>query len=535
MIILAPIALPLLAAIAILILNRRQPKFGISWIVAAGTSLVNWMLILFLRLRLPTSIELLSWQGSSEFLFGKFSLLIDYDNWPYLLSLMTITLAVIFTDSARTRYDSTPQSWGGSLVITALSLLALQSGTCLTLIFTWVIVDAFELIYYLKNQESSSPTKPIIQSYAVRMASILMLLLGIIQGWKDTGCFELTQIPGNAALYLLLAAGLRLGVLPLNLPILEEPALRRGVGNILRLAPITGSLSLLARLPVDVLPISLVRWNPLVMVLLSIAAVYAAIRWFRSIDEIEGRPFWIIAWAALATASVFNGAPKASLAWGAALLLPGSLIFLYSPRVQRMNFLIYFGLLGLVGLPLTPIASGWAGLTADSVTVWTFVFIITHALMVVGYIKKIVQPGGEASVLESWARLAYPLGLIFIIQAIVILGLIGWPGSFTTGRWWLAALSLGFIALTLIFSKRTLPGGIKTGFNKLGIMMNKALPYAEKVFHLGWLYSVISYVYHLIGMLLRAFSSILESEGGLLWTILLLVLLVSVFLGIGTY
>jgi hypothetical protein len=533
MILLAPIGLLLLAAIAILILNRLRPKFGISWIIAAGVSLVNWLLILFLRLRLPTSLALFAWEDPNGVLSGRFSLLLDYDNWPYLLALMTITLAVILTDSARTRYDTTPQSWAASLVITAVSLLALQSGTCLTLIFTWVIVDVIEAIYLLQNHKSGTYSDQIVQAYAIRVASILFLLLGIIQAWQVVGCFELSLIPGNAALFLLLAAGLRLGVLPLNLPILQEPALRRGAGNILRLAPVAASLSLLARLPADTLPVPLAAWKPVIMGFLSIAALYAAARWLHSADELEGRSVWIIAWAALATASVLNGAPQASIPWGLALLLPGSLVFLYDPRVQRMNFLLYFGLFGLIGLPFTPAASAWSGLETGGITIWTFAFLLTHILMVLGYIHHINKPGGEASVLESWARLAYPLGIIFIIQAIVILGLVGWPGSLTVGTWWLGALSNGLIAAILIFSRSPLSDRIKSSWGILTDRSTKVFQIIEKIFNLRWLYRVFAFIFHLVGLILQAFSSILESEGGLLWTVLLLALLVSVLLGVG--
>ncbi len=69
--------------------------------------------------------------------------------------------------------------------------------------------------------------------------------------------------------------------------------------------------------------------------------------------------------------------------------------------------------------------------------------------LVLGYIHQALQPGGEPRTLESWARLVYP-GLIIIIQAILVLAFVGWPGSLTIGRWWLAAVSNGLIVAAVV-------------------------------------------------------------------------------------
>jgi hypothetical protein len=536
MILLLPIGLLLLAALAILILDQFRPKFGTSWLIASLATFLAWLAIVFLRLRLPTLLDLFSWESIDLNLIGEFSLLLDYDSWPYVVSLITIALAVILTDAARTRYDSTPRAWSASLVITALGLLALQSGTSLTLMISWVIVDLLELFYFLKLEDSNRFLRRIIISYGVRTASIISLGLATTRVWHLGGPFDMTQIPPQTGFFFLLAAGLRLGVLPLNLPFLQEPSLRRGAGNIIRLAPVASSLCLLARLPADLLPPGLVQWSPLFRGLLAIAALYAAFRWLRAGDEIEGRPFWIIAWSSLATVSVLNGAPKASLAWGTALILPGSLLFLYYPRIQRMNFLMQFGLIGLVGLPFTPLASGWAGLVANGITLWTILFTLIHAVMILGYLNRTLQPGGASGALESWARLVYPLGLIIIIQATLMLGLIGWPGSLTLGTWWAPLISTLLVAVAVFLTRRL---GVRAPYIKLPAsseiskILDWLLPRLEPIFRLDWLYQVLWWANTFIGKILKAFSKIFESEGGILWTVLLFVLLIALLAGRG--
>lgn len=531
MLILFPIGLLLLASIAIFILDLTRPKFGTSWLIASGTGIIAWLMIFFFRLRLPTSLNLQTWNSADLYLTGHFSLLLDYDSWPYALALITIMLAVILSDAARTRYDSTPRAWSASLIITTFGLLAIQSGTSLTMMMAWVMLDGLEVFHLLRLQDTPQFNLRIILSYGVRTASILVLFLATIQGWSVVGDFDLLQIPPSAGFLFLLAAGLRLGVFPLNMPFLKEPALRRGTGNIVRLTPVAASLSLLARLPVDLITPDLNRWMPLFMGLLSLAALYAAVRWLSAADEIDGRPYWIVAWASFATASVLNGTPQASIAWGMVLILPGSLLFLYFPRIQRINFLLFFGLIGLLGLPYTLAASGWAGIVANGFNFWTFAFIIAHVLIVLGYLDRALQPGGTAGALESWARLVFPLSLILIVQSIIALGLIGWPGAFTLGVWWLSLISNILILTVVILIQRfgasspyfQLPAS--SGLRKV---MDWLLPRLEPVFRLEWFYQAVWRVYDFFGSIMKVLSAILEGAGGILWTVLLLVLLITI-------
>ena len=530
MMILLPIGLLLLASLAIFILDLTRPKFGTSWLIASGTSIIAWGIIFFFRLRLPTQLVLLTWDAPTTTLLGRFSLLLDYDSWPYALAMITITLAVILSDAARTRYDSTPRAWSACLIIAAFGLLAILSGTSLTMMVAWVMLDLLEIYHLLRLQDTTQFNFRIVISYGVRTASVLLLYWGTVQGWAGIGDFDLTQIPQNSGFYFLLAAGLRLGVFPLNLPYLSEPVLRRGAGNLIRMMPVAASLSLLARLPVDLLTPNLAHWMPLFMGLLALAALYAAARWLIADDEVEGRPYWIVAWASFATACVLNGVPQASIAWGIALILPGSLLFLYHPRVQRINFLLFFGIIGLVGLPFTPAASGWAGLAANGATLWTFLFIIAHGMMVLGYLNRILRPGGEVGALESWARLVFPLGLILIIQSMIALGLVGWPGALTLGVWWLPLISIVLIFTAVILIRRFGAGlsyfhlPASSGIRKI---LDWLFPRLDPIFRLEWVYRVAWHIFNFFGRILNSFSALLEGEGGVLWTILIFVLLVT--------
>ncbi len=536
MLILAPIGFLLIACLAVFILDLVHPRYGTSWLITVTAGILAWMIIIFSRLRLPTTVALFSWDHPSLNQVGKLSLLLDYQSWPYALALITVFLAMVFTDAARTHFDSRPRAWAASLVIIALGLLAVQSGTSLTMMTAWVLVDLLELFLLLSLQETTQFNQRIIIAYGVRLASILLLFLGTMLGWAANGNFDFAQAPYPAGFIFLMAAGLRLGVIPLNLPFLREPVLRRGAGNVLRLTPVAASLTLLARLPGEALLPEAGYWKTLVTGLLTLAAIYAASRWLVAVNEIEGRQYWIIAWSSFATVSVLNGVPQSSIPWGMALILPGSLLFLYYPRIQPTNFLLLIGALCFLGLPFTPVASGWSGLLGGGFTLWTILLIIVHGLMVLGYLEHALKPGVEAGVLEPWERVVFPIGLILILQTMIILGFFGWPGAFTLGVWWVALLSNILILTALILARRF---GISPPYFQLPAnstikkVSDWLLPRIEPVFRLEWVYWVAWKLYYFFGQILKVFSSIFEGEGGILWTVLTLALLISLLTGGG--
>ena len=72
MLILLPIGLLLIAALAIFIQQRVRPNFGTSWLIAASASIAAWLVVLLLRFRLPTTLEVLSWDNVDSNLLGAF-------------------------------------------------------------------------------------------------------------------------------------------------------------------------------------------------------------------------------------------------------------------------------------------------------------------------------------------------------------------------------------------------------------------------------------------------------------------------------
>jgi hypothetical protein len=167
---------------------------------------------------------------------------------------------------------------------------------------------------------------------------------------------------------------------------------------------------------------------------------------------------------------------------------------------------------------------------------WTLLFIIAHGLMVLGFLNRVLRPGGEVGALESWARLVFPLGLILIIQSMIALGLVGWPGALTLGVWWLPLVST-----VLIFTAVILVWRFGTGLTNFQLPASSGVrkvtdwlfPHLDPVFRLEWVYRIVWHLFNFFGRILNGFSGLLEGEGGVLWTLLILVLLITLLSGGG--
>jgi hypothetical protein len=319
----------------------------------------------------------------------------------------------------------------------------------------------------------------------------------------------------SAGIYLLIAAGLRLGVLPLHLPYQKDNVIRRGFGTALRLVSAAASLALLARIPASALKSALL---PYLLILAAIAALYAGWMWLRSSDEILGRPFWILGLASLAVAESLLGNPKGSVGWGVALILCGGSMFLFSARRRRILWLPFIGLWAFSTLPFSLTASSWQ--TGNIISrLFIIPFLPAQALFMAGFLRHAIHPG-ETSLesQEKWVKVIYPTGLVILMAVALILGFWGWIGARVVGLWWLAILVIilaaGFFFLSLRILVRLLPDNISDQWTR--------------IFRIEWLYHILAVLYNFLRRIADAITDAFEGEGGLLWSFLLLILILSI-------
>jgi hypothetical protein len=517
-----------LPSIALTISQAVKPNFARSWAIAIVSASLALLATFFLRLFLPMEVELIRWLPESLY-HSAIAFRIDYINWHYMVAILALCVSVILTDSSRTSTNTTPTTWAAALALTGLNLIAVMSRGPLTMAIAWAVTDLVELVYVLIIQRSSGSTGKVTTTYGVRLISTFVLVAATAVGWQVTAGLDFTQIPPTASLLFLVAAGLRLGVLPLSISIQDAPDLKRGTALLLRFSPVVSALVLIAHLPSEILVLnqSLVS---IISVLTILAALYASAMWLTRIDANEGRPYWIVALSAFALESALNGQPENSRVWGLALLLSGGVLFLFDPPIRRIRFIPLLGLIGLVGIPYTLAASGWSALLGSQLNLAGIAMIFCHAMLVGGYLRYILEANSTVTGLEKYARITYPLGLILLIQTMLVLNLVGWLGVLTVGTWWGSAASLGlvllggFLAQKLGLRLTSIEFKEKVPFYRLGHRILNAL---RVVFSLDWVYTSARWLFARLSDVAGFFRQVLEGDAGVLWSLFFLLVIAT--------
>ena len=514
MLILLTVLLLFLVAISLVILYWVRPEFRYLWLVAASGAMVGWISVISWRFRLPLTFQLPAWEPASLFL-ETLSFTVDTLTWPFALSIITLVLAVILTASARENFPA-PIPWAAVLVLGGLGLLAVLANNPLSLLMVWSAIDLAELVAQLRSVDGPQPSEKVITAFAARIAGIGMLLWANMVSISAGTPMNFQNAPSQAGLYLLLAAGLRLGVLPLHLPYASESAIRRGFGSALRLVSAASSLILLARIPTSSV---LSVFTPYLLSFAALAAIYGGWMWLRASDEMTARPFWLIGLASLAMASALRGNPVGAAAWGCALILSGGALFLSSAQqIWLRRALFGVGLWGITALPFSITATGWVSAVPSFWPAWP-VLLLAQALLIAGYLRHALRSASRTNfeTLDRAAQYFYPLGIGVLLGVLFLLGLWGWDGALKVGSW-LAALTgtlLGSIVIWLAPRLRVLTP----------IRAHWVSPAATS--WLDWLFRAMWEFYRLVSRLSNAFSAILEGDGGFMWTLLFLVLLIS--------
>jgi hypothetical protein len=303
-----------------------------------------------------------------------------------------------------------------------------------------------------------------------------------------------------------------MGVLPLHLPYSTGSALRRGFGTSLRLVSAASSLALLSHIP----EASLTSWvAPFLLAFVIIAGLYGGWMWLRAADELSGRPYWIISLAALSMASALSGNPAGSVAWGCSLVLAGGALFLTSIQNLWVNRALLIGIFAMSTLPFSLTASAWQ----NTPGLFFPLVALAQALILAGYIRHVLRTSGRESFEAQpvWTNTIYPAGIGLLILMELLLGLIGWDGARQTG-----ALLLAITASVLTFGLfwATPRFGI---FNPVRTNRAGSTSSAETGGY-GFLWGI----YQFVSQISSTISNTLEGNGGLMWTLLFLVLFVSV-------
>ena len=513
MLLISPIILLLFTASAILILPRLRPGFSSHWLLAVGGAFSAWVALLMQQSRLPLSVVLATWRPT-ELFTGSPQLLVDDISWFLAVALATLGLSVILVDVRRSA-NADSSEWAFALALVALGILAVYSGNWLTLGFALILIDASVLIMLWLRTPDDMSRRRLLAGFSANLIAVAILISGMVllePGWITVDGFATSTSLTN--LLFIFAIGIRLGIAIAGIGQESINSLNRNLGTLVQFVPAAATLTIIVRITLNSPPNLTSRY---LIVISMLAAVYGAVRWARAKESLQGRPFWIFALVFLALAAALQEHPGAALALGSILLYGGaflSLTYQESRRTLPPAILLFFAVSTLPFSPTFVIAEAVAA-SSQSIQ---FGLLFSYALILFGIIRHVLAFERKHIGFERWVELIYYLGVALL--PLTFIGVNVWVNTQANLElglllWRPAVLSLGSAAIISLLVWR--------GVRIPSILISAT----EIVFSFRWLLRLIERGTRGLERLTKLLNALLEGEGGMLWALLLVALLVS--------
>lgn len=502
------VAMLILLGVGLTMLAMRlaHPRLTTYWLLASGGALLAWILIAISGTLSPTSIALTSWQWGN-IVVGAPNLLLDRISFPFAFALASLWLAAMLTDTTRYSADSWSTWFSGSM-LTTFALLAVLSGDSISLLWSWAALDVFALAIHLIYLRDMDARNHAIIAFSLRSIGIMAYLLG-----------------AGGSLYLLLAVFLRLAAIVAS-PSLTRPGARRESLDVLvKLGSVAVTLILVARLAIVGLQ---AEWLPTLYLLTAVGGLVAGVVWLTAREASLRFTAWMVGASALCIAAAARGQPLASIAWGVVMILPGAALALYTHRHKWLAWLPFLAALAASGLPFTP-AWDVSWLQAPPYSILGLLYLMAQSLLLLGCFRNALRPGEPLPQGEGWIRLVYPLGLLLFPLTHLLTAAWGWRETAKLGadaqslsllkpEAWTGALAFALFPIWLFF-----------GWLKKRITARRRVNPPEPKPVSNWWIHPFRLLYHTLADVFRFITGVIEGEGGVLWTVLLLALIIAFF------
>jgi hypothetical protein len=175
----------------------------------------------------------------------------------------------------------------------------------------------------------------------------------------------------------------------------------------------------------------------------------------------------------------------------------------------------------LSALPFSPTIYG-AGVFVPF-HVFTVFLILAQIVLLLGFVRHMLRVTDSLMGVERWVLLIYPLGLALLPFTQLLAGSFLMPdlGIPIQAPVWPGVVVVGISIVLGVISRR----GLTIPENLLNTL--------DRIFSLRWLFDVLWWLFDALGRVVGFITALLEGEGGILWALLLVVVLISLIGQVG--
>lgn len=511
MLIFFPLAILFAAVLLITFLPKIRPSFSSEWLFSVGAMILSAVSFALLRSRLPLVQSISAWENIPP-LENSPTLIVDQTSWSFALTVLVLGVSCFLTpvmQSPSVRNEIILALW-----LIFITLFSILSGNPLTIALFWMLFDLLAFIFHILLAPEDQ-TKYHAKVLATNLASTFLLVIGVvISGENNPGDIEMFSFAFPSILIAYAAIFLRLGS-GLHRRPGETPSQRQTYLD--RLHPFLFSSTALI-LAVRISNFGLAVNNGWVFAILSLsAAILLVIKTLRQENQSLHSPFWFMLGAVMITLSTGQDHQSSPLVWGIAILFIGWFSILANPkkRISIIVSILMIAVFFLVNPNMLDFSNPQLGLLTSALPIGA---IIIHALLVFTFQKKAASAPDHVSSIAGQSDSAYSVGITIL------------PATFF-GLLWLSNIAFPSSPgdLTIWSPVYVFAAALAIYINdRIGIRFPAIIgSLFDRIISPQWILRLSSRMIRALEVITNTITSLLEGEGGVLWALLLVALLVS--------
>jgi len=477
--------------------NQNLQKLQFWMMLTAGMA---WLLSLIFFFITPDQHLNPIWDAGEK-LLPSLAFSLDWVSSSYFLAVTTLIFFGILVEG------HSPQTSAWITILGGTCVLGTMVDSAYTLALIWTVIEILSLYNFIKNQGDIAASHQYILGILMRLTGpLLIIYISLVNSSTGVAPF-LTELPSSAAPFLL-AAGI-IGFGGWFLTFIGSQDKQSGIhsGKYASLIPSVLGLVLITRaaqiFTIDAVPSFLFLAGSILIFLVLLASVFInppAKNW-RNVS------------LALLIGCFSFAAPEAVLVWGVIFLLTGLILFRKFGSKRAVSLALIVGGIGILPLPFFP---SWLGLVYFQGVPGMF-FSAMAGLLLGGIFNSVIQkwrrieiPSEQISPLTITGYAVVLFSQLSIsIQADLIntsLAISSVPVSA-----WIAALLFG---VAVLFWDR-IPEFNISRWDRLKAQIKKTMDTA------------LNSISRLVDGAVNLFSRLFEGDGGLIWTLLLGFLIIT--------
>jgi len=506
---------PLLSAIGYFLQYRGIRRAYIWTLITAG-SIIVWILLFSIQPGQINPITVSEW-----FRVGSNSVNLVFEltnhNWILAIAVSSMVVMYLLTAIARLEAGQDLFRWMFISLLLCVFLLSILSSNLWTLLIAWTAMDILYLAFYLVVFRGES-TSDLVKNTIFRFVGSGFLVWMTAFYSKPDINLSLSNIPSDAAIFLYIAVFLHSGTIPFQEKVTGENLEGNNlIGFAYEIIQFSSSLFLIKFLPdfnLGIITLVILR------VLASFFILVFSYRWIVEMDQPLSHEYAELSILSISVLLVLNNA-QASIGFWLAFFVMGWLFQLFHTHKSRtLSVFIILFFIFISNMPFALFTPGIRGFPFLELSMKIIPIFIGHLFLLIGLFRKISESRFEFESLETWYQVIYAAGILFPLITIAVIVFRNLGSLLEEIKFWWVGLAgmIIFILGNYLFRR----GNFGTDYAK----KSKGF---ENNLKLDWIYRIATFVEQRIQNLVLGFSKLLEGDGGIIWSFVLIILLISIF------